>query len=142
MLDEQGEDQTHVGDVFDVLGSVADKVLSLDRGEEAERILSGVLLSILREVKEGRDVSASIAERAAGYAVRIALATARPAWLDYVVDLYSQLRRVLPAQLVDQLYDVVRRARGMNVNALRAYVAKLEEQPGDAGSGGALRSAA
>jgi hypothetical protein len=75
--DSESEDNTHVGDVFDVLGSVADKVLALDRGEEAERILSAVLLSILREAKEGRDVSVSIAERAAGYAVRIAFA--RPA---------------------------------------------------------------
>jgi len=70
----------------------------------------------------------SIAERAAGYAVRIAFATTRPSWLDYVVDLYSELHRVLPAKIVDQLYDVVRRARGMNVNALRAYVGMLEEQ--------------
>jgi pSer/pThr/pTyr-binding forkhead associated (FHA) protein len=124
----ESEDNTHVGDVFDVLGSVADKVLALDRGEEAERILSAVLLSILREAKEGRDVAASMSERAAGYAVRIAFATSRPSWLDYVVELYSELRRVLPAKIVDQLYDVVRRARGMNVNALRAYVATLEAQ--------------
>ena len=122
------EDNTHVGDVFDVLGSVADKVLALDRGEEAERILSAVLQSILREAKEGREVSLAIAERAAGYAVRIAFATARPAWLDYVIELYSSLRRVLPAKIVDQLYDVVRRARGMSVSSLRAYVAMLEEQ--------------
>jgi len=125
--DPQSEDQTHVGDVFDVLGSVADKVLALDRGEEAERILSGVLQSILREAKEGRDVSATMAERAAGYAVRLAWATGRASWLDYAVELYSALRRILPGKLVDQLYDVVRKARGMQVSALRAYVAILEE---------------
>jgi pSer/pThr/pTyr-binding forkhead associated (FHA) protein len=124
---EESEDNTHVGDIFDVLGSVADKVLTLDRGDEAERILSGVLLSILREAKEGREVSVKMAERAAHYAVRIALATTRSNWLDYVVELYTELARVLPAKVVDQLYDVVRRARGMNVNALRAYVAVLEE---------------
>jgi hypothetical protein len=123
----ESEDNTHVGDVFDVLGSVADKVLALDRGEEAERILSGVLQSILREAKEGREVTAQISERAAGYAVRIAFATGRPNWVDYVVELYTALRRVLPAKIVDQLYDVVRRARGMNLTQLRAYAAILEE---------------
>jgi pSer/pThr/pTyr-binding forkhead associated (FHA) protein len=126
--DSASEDNTHVGDVFDVLGSVADKVLALDRGEEAERILSAVLNSILREANEGRDVSVAIAERAAGYAVRIAFATGRASWLDYVINLYSSLRRVLPAKIVDQLYDVVRRARGMSVTTLRAYVGMLEEQ--------------
>ena len=33
----------------------------------------------------------------------------------------------MPAPIVDKLYDVVRRARGMNVVALRAYVASLQE---------------
>ncbi|HTQ06889.1 MAG TPA: FHA domain-containing protein [Polyangiaceae bacterium] len=127
-LDEgKSEDQTHVGDVFDVLGSVADKVLAMDRGEEAERILSGVLQSILREAKEGREVPAGIAERAAAYAVRIAWATSRASWLDYVIELYTLSRRVLPSKVVDQMYDVVRKARGMHVASLRAYVAVLEE---------------
>jgi len=125
--DSKSEDQTHVGDVFDVLGSVADKVLAMDRGEEAERILSGVLQSILREAKEGREVPVGIAERAASYAVRIAWATARASWLDYVIELYTLSRRVLPGKVVDQLYDVVRKARGMHVASLRAYVAVLEE---------------
>jgi pSer/pThr/pTyr-binding forkhead associated (FHA) protein len=127
LAEGQSEDQTHVGDVFDVLGSVADKVLAMDRGEDAERILSGVLQSILREAKEGRDVSSSISDRAASYAVRIAWATGRSHWIDYVVELYTLLRRVLPGPVVDQLYDVVRKARGMHVASLRAYVAVLEE---------------
>jgi hypothetical protein len=121
------EDTTHIGDVFDVLGSVADKVLALERGDEAERILSGVLHSVLREVTEGRPVSAETAEQAATYAVRIAGATGRPSWLDYTVQLYASLGKVLPAPIVDRLYDVVRRARGMNVVALRSYVASLQE---------------
>lgn len=121
------EDTTHIGDVFDVLGSVADKVLALERGDEAERILSGVLHSVLREVTEGRPVSPETAEQAASYAVRIAGATGRAGWLDYTIQLYATLGKVLPAAVVDRLYDVVRRARGMNVLALRAYVAQLQE---------------
>jgi len=120
------EDTTHIGDVFQVLGSVADKVLALERGDEAERILSGVLHNVLKEVREGRVVEALTAEQAATYAVRIAGATGRASWLDYAVELYATLGRVMPASIVDKLYDVVRRARGMNVTALRAYVAALQ----------------
>lgn len=126
--DAPSEDQTHVGDVFDVLGSVAEKVLAINRGDEAERILSGVLQSILRDARDGREIPAAIAERAASYAVRIANATTRASWLDYVIDLYTELARILPGPIVDQLYDVVRKARGMHVAGLRAYVAVLEEQ--------------
>jgi len=124
----ESEDQTHVGDVFDVLGSVADKVLALDRGDEAERILSGVLITVQREAATGKDLSIPVSERAATYAVRIASATGRASWLDYTVDLYAKLGRVLPLAVVDQLYDVVRKARGMNVTALREYVALLEKK--------------
>jgi len=120
------EDTTHIGDVFQVLGSVADKVLALERGDEAERILSGVLHNVLKEVREGRVVESATAEQAAMYAVRIAGATGRASWLDYAVELYAALGRVMPAPIVDKLYDVVRRARGMNVSALRAYVAALQ----------------
>jgi pSer/pThr/pTyr-binding forkhead associated (FHA) protein len=126
--DPESEDQTHVGDVFDVLGSVAEKVLALDRGDEAERILSGLLQSILRDARDGREITTEISERAASYAVRLASATTRASWLDYAVELYTVLRRILPGKIVDQLYDVVRKARGMHVSGLRAYVAVLEEQ--------------
>jgi hypothetical protein len=124
------DEQTHAGDVFDLLGPVADKVLTLGRGDEAERILSGVLASVLREVQAGRDLDTTMTERAATYAIRIAEATGRPNWLDYVIELFSAINRLLPAPHVDRLYDVVRKARGMNVTAFRAYVAKMQTNAG------------
>jgi len=120
------DENTHAGDVFDLLGPVADKVLALGRGDEAERILSGVLQTVLREVQAGKDLDLSMTDRAATYAIRIAEATGRAQWLDYVIDLFSGINRVLPGPQVDRLYDVVRKARGMNVTAFRAYVAKLQ----------------
>jgi hypothetical protein len=120
------DEQTHAGDVFDLLGPVADKVLALGRGDEAERILSGVLQSVLREVQGGKDLDSSMTDRAATYAIRIADATGRAYWLDYVIELFAGVNRILPGAHVDKLYDVVRKARGMNVTAFRAYLAKLQ----------------
>ncbi len=122
------DEQTHAGDVFDLLGPVADKVLALGRGDEAERILAGVLQTVLREVQGGKDLDSSMTDRAATYAIRIAEATGRAQWLDYVIEVFSAVNRVLPAAQVDRLYDVVRKARGMNVTSFRAYVAKLQGQ--------------
>jgi hypothetical protein len=124
------DEQTHAGDVFDLLGPVADKVLALGRGDEAERILSGVLLTVLREVQAGRDLDTTMTDRAATYAIRIAEATGRPNWLDYVIELFGAINRLLPAPHVDRLYDVVRKARGMNVTAFRAYVLKMQASAG------------
>ena len=123
---EPSDEQTHAGDVFDLLGPVAEKVLALGRGDEAERILSGVLQSVLRESIGGKPLDSSMTDRAAMYAIRIAEATGRPHWLDYVIELFSAINRLLPAREVDRLYDVVRKARGMNVTAFRAYVGKLQ----------------
>jgi hypothetical protein len=122
------DEQTHAGDVFDLLGPVADKVLALGRGDEAERILAGVLQTVLREVQSGKSLDVSMTDRAATYAIRIAEATGRAHWLDYVIEVFSAINRVLPAPHVDRLYDVVRKARGMNVTSFRAYVAKLQGQ--------------
>jgi hypothetical protein len=123
---EASDEQTHAGDVFDLLGPVADKVLALGRGDEAERILSGVLQSVLRETVGGKPLDSSMTDRAAMYAIRIAEATGRPYWLDYVIELFTAANRLVPAREVDRLYDVVRKARGMNLTAFRAYVAKLQ----------------
>jgi hypothetical protein len=123
---EASDEQTHAGDVFDLLGPVADKVLALGRGDEAERILSGVLQTVLRESIGGKALDHSMTDRAAMYAIRIAEATGRPHWLDYAIELFSACNRLLPAREVDRLYDVVRKARGMNLTAFRAYVAKLQ----------------
>jgi hypothetical protein len=129
---DTGDDheQTHAGDVFDLLGPVADKVLALGRGDEAERILSGVLTTVLREVQAGRELDSTMTDRAASYAIRIAEATGRPNWLDYVIELFGAINRLVPASHVDRLYDVVRKARGMNVTAFRAYVAKMQASAG------------
>jgi hypothetical protein len=84
------------------------------------------LQTVLREVQGGKDLDASMTDRAAAYAIRIAEATGRAYWLDYVIEVFSTINRVLPAAHVDRLYDVVRKARGMNVSSFRAYVGKLQ----------------
>jgi hypothetical protein len=119
------EEQTRKGDVFELLGSVADKVLALGRGDEAERILSTALANLLSEARAGRPPSARSAERAVAYAVRIADATGRARWIDFCFDLYRVIKRPLPAEVVDQLYSVVRKVSGVSLPTLREYLTTL-----------------
>jgi hypothetical protein len=117
-------DSTHQGDALELLGSVADKVLALGRGPEAERVLSGSLLGILEAARTG-SVQAATAERAVQYSVKLATATGKGRWVDYTFELYRMLQRPLPADVVDQLYTVLRSVSGVNLQALREYVAVL-----------------
>jgi predicted component of type VI protein secretion system len=111
-------------EALDLLCGVADKVLALGRGEEAEKVLSSALSNLLVEARSS-GVAPSSAARAAEYAVRLAEATARPKWVDYAFELYLALKRPLPAEVVDQLYQLLRKVSGINRAALHAYVEEL-----------------
>jgi len=119
---------TQRAEALELLGGVADKVLALGRGEEAERVLSTALGNVLSEVKRGREPAARVVNRAATYAGKLAEATARGKWLDYTIDLYASLRRPMPIELVDQMYAVLRRVDAVNLAALRAYLSILHAQ--------------
>ncbi|MFO0760093.1 MAG: FHA domain-containing protein [Byssovorax sp.] len=110
---------------FKLLGGVADKALALGRAEEAERILQSLLLDVLARAKEGVTVDPMVAESAAKYAARLAGATTRGTWVDYVIELYRCLRRPVPAQILDELYTVVRKVKSLDLALLRAYLADL-----------------
>jgi hypothetical protein len=119
---------THRAEALELLGGVADKVLALGRGDEAERVLSTALNNVLSEVKRGREPAPRVVARAASYAGKLAEATARGKWIDYTIELYSALRRPLPIEYVDQMYAVLRRVDAVNLTALRAYLATLHDQ--------------
>ncbi len=121
---------------FSLLGGVADKALAMGRAEEAERILQGVLSDVAHRAKDPKDpkpVEPSVAEQAARYAVRLGGATGKAAWVDYVFELYGDLRRPLPATIVDELYTVVRKIKSLEPKSLRVYLAVLKDAQGSFG---------
>jgi hypothetical protein len=119
---------TQRAEALELLGGVADKVLALGRGEEAERVLSTALNNVLNEVKRGREPAARVISKAATYAGKLADATAHGKWLDYTIELYAGLRRPMPIELVDQMYAVLRRVDAVNLPGLRAYLSILHAQ--------------
>ncbi len=107
-----------------IIGGVADKALALGRAEEAERVLQRALADILARAPGG-EIDAEQAERAAGYALRLAVATGHGVWIDYGFQLYTALGALLPARLVDELYAAVRKVDHTDKSLLRAYTARL-----------------
>lgn len=109
---------------LDLLGGVADKVLALGRGEEAEKMLTLTLGNLLAEVHAKRAAAAphEVFDKAASYAVRLAEATGKGKWVDFAIELFAILERPLPAVVVDHLYEVLRKASAINLTALRAYL--------------------
>jgi hypothetical protein len=126
-------EETRTGDAFELLGGVADKVLALGRGLEAERILGSYLLALRDRAQREGALDEGLAARAADYAVRLAAATGKGDWVDYTIELYSVLRLPLPGDVVDQLYSVLRRVSRVDVRGLRVYIAALRGRQGEFG---------
>jgi pSer/pThr/pTyr-binding forkhead associated (FHA) protein len=118
-------ESTHQGDALGLLGGVVDKVLALGRGEEAERIIGSYLRNYLLTVEKVGSTTPDAAEKAVGYAVKLAAATKKGEWVEYGFRLYSVVKRPLPAPVVEQLYSVLRQVADMNINVLRDYVEVL-----------------
>jgi hypothetical protein len=124
---------TRKGDALELLAGVADKVLTLGRGDEAERILSSYLRNLLQVARTRGEVEAAVAEKAVTYAVRIAEATGKGAWIDYAFDLYGVVKRPLPAPVIERLYESLRKLSPVSVNVYRQYLAVLRSVEGGFG---------
>jgi hypothetical protein len=107
---------------FGLIATLADKALALGRGEEAEKLLGPQLQHVLQDLTGGHTASPDVLSRAAGYAAKLALATGKGMWVDYIVRLYAELRQPLPAVLVDELYTVLRKVKQVDLRGLREYV--------------------
>lgn len=123
--DEDRADATRHAHVFQLLGGVVDKALALGRGEEAERIIGAHLTATLRDASGGRRLSPDLARSAASYALKLANATNKASWVDYTLRLYHVLELALPLALVDELYTLLRRVRGVDLALLREYTDAL-----------------
>jgi hypothetical protein len=115
-------------EAFTLLGGVAEKALALGRAEEAERLLATALLDVVEASRTGRHPSPSLVDVAARFAAKLATATAKGAWADYVIELYDAQVRPCPAGVIDELYSAFRKVSAIDLPRLRGYVAHLRER--------------
>ena len=124
-MEAERSEATRKGDALDLLGSVAEKVLALGRGDEAERIMSSYLRNLLKTALINGEVDPVVAEKAAAYAVRMADATGKGTWVDYAFELYGIVKRPLPAPIVDHLYASLRKVSEPSIRVFREYLSVL-----------------
>jgi hypothetical protein len=120
-------------DAFNLLGGVADKALAMGRADEAERLLAGALADVLEASRSGRRPSTAVVDIAARFAAKLATATAKGAWADYVIELYDTEVRPCPAVVIDELNGALRKVSAIDLIRLRGYVARLRERQSSLG---------
>jgi predicted component of type VI protein secretion system len=113
---------------FDLLGSVADKALAMGRADEAERLLASPLADVVEASRAGKRLSQQLVDVAARFAAKLATATTKGAWADYVIELYDTQGRTCPAPVVDELYLAFRKVNAIDLARLRGYLNQLREK--------------
>ncbi|MEO6575377.1 MAG: FHA domain-containing protein [Polyangiaceae bacterium] len=115
-------------DAFNLLGSVAEKALAMGRAVEAERLLASPLGDVIEACRAGKRVTPSLVDQAARFSAKLATATGKGAWADYVIELYSAQRRPCPAPVIDELYSALRRVTSIDIVRLREYIDDLRQR--------------
>lgn len=115
------------------IGSLADKALTMGRAEEAERILHRSLNDLLERTRAGTLPPNEVAAKAAMYAAKLATATGKGSWIEYIFTLYSFTDQVVPGSVVDELYSSVRKVKSLDMTILRNYIESLRKRSNQLG---------
>jgi predicted component of type VI protein secretion system len=110
------------GAKFAVLAQLANKAFALGHVEEAERILARPLGDILEGLKAGQETTPALVDKAASYAIRLAIEANKASWIDWVIEAYHEAERLLPSQMVEDIHGAVRKVRGANRDVFERYV--------------------
>jgi hypothetical protein len=114
-------------DQFKLLSGVAEKALAMGKAGEAERLLASALADVIESTRAGRPLPPTLVDQAAKFSAKLATATGKGGWADYVIELYQAQKRPCPAHVIDELYNAMRKVTAVDLNRLRAYVAMLRQ---------------
>jgi hypothetical protein len=113
---------------FALVASIAGKALALGHHEEAERILATSLDALLTRAGEGTLPSATQLKEANDFARKLAEGLGTPRWIAWLFALHTKTARLMDLETVDHLYELVRKARYMDVKAVQRYLDVLTPQ--------------
>jgi predicted component of type VI protein secretion system len=114
-------------DQFKLLSGVAEKALAMGKAGEAERLLASALADVIEATRAGRPLPPTLVDQAAKFSAKLATATGKGGWADYVIELYAAQKRPCPAHVIDELYSAMRKVTAVDLHRLREYVAMLRQ---------------
>ena len=131
-----GSESTHTARTLDVLGSIATKAITMGRFDEAERILIPHLGALLEKALRNRPLSDSkkddpeaIFATANSYALQLAEGLHDSKWIDWVFRIHTATGRLMTAETIEALHNVVRRQQYSRRKYVRAYLQAIQTRP-------------
>jgi len=114
-------------DQFKLLSGVAEKALAMGKAGEAERLLASALADVIEATRASRPLPPTLVDQAAKFSAKLATATGKGGWADYVIELYQAQKRPCPAHVIDEIYNAMRKVTAVDLNRLRSYLAMLRQ---------------
>ncbi len=113
---------------LDVLGRLAERMLSERKPQHAERILDDHLTKLLDGVRTGLPIPESVCQGASRHALRLAQALRNGRWVNYVVELHLRAKLAMAPEVVAELVCAAKLLRGIDHALYSAYVEWLREE--------------
>ena len=134
-LFEDASEVTRTETTRDVVDGIAAKAIDLGRYAEAERILMPHLDKLLERAlrgvplsqTEGRDPVELLAN-ATDNALKLAQGLRAERWVDWVFRIHTALARLMPAETIEKLHEVVRAIEYHKRKYVRAYLQVVQNQ--------------
>jgi hypothetical protein len=132
--EEEGDEVTRPVSAFQLLASIADKALALGRPDDAERILANLLGDVLSKLESQRAIGEDSLRDATRYALRLADLTGKQRWVDWVFTAHEAKGKLMSAETIDALYELVRKVRHPGGRAISGYVATMRKKAATLGA--------
>ena len=120
------EEATLRGEPLMMLRPLADKIIATGRSDAAEQLLEARLKEVLKRTAEGKAVGDRVVAAASDAAMKLAQATRHAQWVEYTLELHTNLQRVMSREAVDSLYSLIPRSDPVRIGVLRRYLAALK----------------
>ena len=120
---------------LEVIGGIATKAVKLGRLDEAERVLLPHLDELLERAMQRRSIADlaeedadALFERATSFALILARGSRPTNWIDWLLRFHAATERIMSAETVDTLHDLVRNSGYHSPRYLEAYLQVLGKQ--------------
>ncbi len=117
-----GSPGTRRADAFELIGQIVDRALSEGRAADAESMLHVHLTKVLDEARTRGTLAEQTRQSAVTYSLKIASATGRGRWLDYVFELLAALKVPLEGQLAESIRAAAAKVDDVNAAKVARYV--------------------
>ncbi len=119
----------------DVIGGIAEKAITMGRYEEAERMLLPHLHGLLERALRQRPLNSSKDEdpdsvfaTAIGHALGLAKGLREPQWIDWVFRMHIATARLMSAETIETLHDLVRSQEYKRRRFVGPYLQVIQNQ--------------